>query len=65
MRSEDSKIVTFEQKHIGIAFIWDQIGKMKNYPLFAPLFIHFLAKVKQIASGGLENRNPRPKILVV
>ena len=64
MRSEDSKIVTFEQK-VTIAFIWDQIGKMKNYPLFAPLFIHFLANVKPIASGGLENRNPRPKILVI
>ena len=26
------------------------------------LFYHFLAEVKPIASGGLKNRNPRPKI---
>ena len=36
---------------------------MKNDPLFDPLFVDFLAKVKPIASGGLKNRNPRPKIL--
>ena len=48
---------------MGIAFFWDQTGKMKNGPLFDPLFYHFLAKVKSIASVGLGNRNPRPKIL--
>ena len=63
---------------MGIAFFWDEIGKMNSFPLFDPLFYHFLAKlkpialgglenrypkVKPIASGGLENRNPRPKYL--
>ena len=35
---------------------------MKNDPSFDPLFQHSLAKVKPIASGGLKNRYPRPKI---
>ena len=49
---EVSKIVIFGQKYI------------KNDPLFDP-WPYIITQVKPIASGGLEIRNRRPKILRV
>ena len=42
---EDSKIITFEQKHIRIGIHWELIGQNEIYP-----YLKFLAEVISIAS---------------